>query len=100
MLPNHYITKPVFIGEIKTDGQFNVVWKTKDLVPGAAWSPYLPGSKVPGGGLGQPEMRQLQHRHQILRRARDARRTWPDCLMIRYGEVAVSAGRLPEEPPG
>jgi urea transport system substrate-binding protein len=45
MLPNHYITKPVFIGEIKSDGQFNVVWKTKDLVPGAAWSPYLPGSK-------------------------------------------------------
>src|SRR3984885_4721414 len=35
LLPNHYITKPVFIGEIKPDGQFNVVWKTKDLVPGA-----------------------------------------------------------------
>jgi len=45
MLPNHYITKPVFIGEIRADGQFDVVWKTKDLVPGAAWSPYLPGSK-------------------------------------------------------
>jgi urea transport system substrate-binding protein len=45
MLPNHHITKPVFIGEIRPDGQFNVVWKTKDLVPGAAWSPYLPGSK-------------------------------------------------------
>jgi urea transport system substrate-binding protein len=45
MLPNHYITKPVFIGEIRADGQFNVVWKTKNLVPGAAWSPYLPGSK-------------------------------------------------------
>jgi urea transport system substrate-binding protein len=45
MLPNHHITKPVFIGEIKADGQFDVVWKTKDLVPGAAWSPYLPGSK-------------------------------------------------------
>jgi urea transport system substrate-binding protein len=45
MLPNHYISKPVFIGEIRPDGQFNVVWKTKELVPGAAWSPYLPGSK-------------------------------------------------------
>ena len=45
MLPNHYITKPVFIGEIRPDGQFDVVWKTKDLVPGEAWSPYLPGSK-------------------------------------------------------
>jgi urea transport system substrate-binding protein len=45
LLPNHHITKPVFIGEIRPDGQFDVVWKTKDLVPGAAWSPYLPGSK-------------------------------------------------------
>jgi urea transport system substrate-binding protein len=45
MLPNHYITKPVFIGEIRADGQFDVVWKTKGLVPGDAWSPYLPGSK-------------------------------------------------------
>ena len=45
MLPNHHITKPVFIGEIKADGQFDVVWKTEGLVPGAAWSPYLEGSK-------------------------------------------------------
>ncbi len=45
MLPNHYITKPVYIGEIRADGQFDVVWKTKGLVPGEAWSPYLPGSK-------------------------------------------------------
>jgi urea transport system substrate-binding protein len=45
MLANHHITKPVFIGEIRADGQFDVVWKTKDLVPGAAWSPYLEGSK-------------------------------------------------------
>ena len=45
MLPNHHITKPVFIGEIRGDGQFDVVWKTPGLVPGAAWSPYLEGSK-------------------------------------------------------
>ncbi|MFV0294868.1 MAG: urea ABC transporter substrate-binding protein [Hyphomicrobiaceae bacterium] len=45
MLPNHHITKPVYIGEIRDDGQFDVVWKTKDLVPGDAWSDYLPGSK-------------------------------------------------------
>ena len=45
MLPNHHINKPVYIGEIRPDGQFDVVWKTKELVPGAAWSPYLPGSK-------------------------------------------------------
>jgi urea transport system substrate-binding protein len=45
MLPNHHITKPVYIGEIRDDGQFDVVWKTDKLVPGAAWSPYLEGSK-------------------------------------------------------
>ena len=45
LLPNHHITKPVFIGEIRPDGQFDVVWKTKGLVPGAAWSAYLSGSK-------------------------------------------------------
>ena len=45
MLPNHHITKPVYIGEIRADGQFDVVWKIKGLVPGEAWSQYLPGSK-------------------------------------------------------
>jgi urea transport system substrate-binding protein len=45
MLPNHHITKPVFIGEVKGDGQFDVVWKTEGLVPGDAWSDNLPGSK-------------------------------------------------------
>jgi urea transport system substrate-binding protein len=45
MLPNHHITKPVFIGEVRADGQFDVVWQTQGLVPGDAWSDYLPGSK-------------------------------------------------------
>src|SRR5579859_6306345 len=45
MLPNHHITKPVYIGEIKANGQFDVVYKTKDLVPGDAWSKELEGSK-------------------------------------------------------
>ncbi|HEX4411866.1 MAG TPA: urea ABC transporter substrate-binding protein [Xanthobacteraceae bacterium] len=45
LLPNHHITKPVYIGEIRPDGQFNVVFKTKSLIPGDAWSDYLPGSK-------------------------------------------------------
>ncbi|HUS97998.1 MAG TPA: transporter substrate-binding protein, partial [Hyphomicrobiaceae bacterium] len=45
MLPNHHITKPVLIGEILENGQFEVVWKTKGLVPGDAWSDYLPGSR-------------------------------------------------------
>jgi len=45
MLPNHHITKPVFIGEIEPNGQFDVVWKTPNLVPGDAWSKELEGSK-------------------------------------------------------
>ncbi len=45
MLPNHHITKPVFIGEIEDNGQFDVVWKTKELIPGEAWSKFLEGSK-------------------------------------------------------
>jgi len=45
VLPNHHITKPVLIGEVKGDGQFNVVWKSTGLVPGDAWSDFLPGSK-------------------------------------------------------
>src|ERR1700727_2809495 len=45
VLPNHHITKPVYIGEVRADGQFDVVWKSPGLVPGDAWSDYLPGSK-------------------------------------------------------
>jgi urea transport system substrate-binding protein len=45
VLPNHHITKPVYIGEIKADGQFDVVWKTKGEVPGDAWSKFLPEDK-------------------------------------------------------
>jgi urea transport system substrate-binding protein len=45
MMPNHHITKPVFIGEIQANGQFNVVWQTAGLVVAQEWSPYLEGSK-------------------------------------------------------
>lgn len=45
LLPNHHITKPVYIGEIQENGQFNVVWKSAKLIPGDAWSRELPGSK-------------------------------------------------------
>jgi hypothetical protein len=45
MLANHHITKPVFIGEVRGDGQFHVVWKTPGLVPADAWSNFLPDSK-------------------------------------------------------
>lgn len=45
MLPNHHITKPVLIGEVQENGQFDVVSKTPGLVPGDEWSDYLPDSK-------------------------------------------------------
>ncbi len=45
MNKNHHLSKPVLIGEIQDDGQFEVVWGTEGLVPGDAWSDYLPGSK-------------------------------------------------------
>jgi len=44
MMPNHHITKPVLVGEIQDDGQFETVWQTSGLVPGDAWSDYLPDS--------------------------------------------------------
>ena len=45
MMPNHHITKPVLIGEIQDDGQFDIVWETSGSVPGDAWSDFLPGSR-------------------------------------------------------
>lgn len=45
MNKNHHLSKPVLIGEIQGDGQFEVVWETESIVMGDAWSDYLPGSK-------------------------------------------------------
>ncbi|MFT4100009.1 MAG: urea ABC transporter substrate-binding protein [Burkholderiaceae bacterium] len=41
---NHHLHKPVFIGEIRADGQFNVVWKTKGPVRAQPWSPFIEGN--------------------------------------------------------
>jgi urea transport system substrate-binding protein len=41
---NHHLHKAVFIGEVKADGQFNVVWKTKGPVRAAPWSPFIAGN--------------------------------------------------------
>ena len=45
MHKNHHLSKPVLIGEIQEDGQFEVVWEPEGLVEGDAWSDFLPGSK-------------------------------------------------------
>jgi urea transport system substrate-binding protein len=42
---NHHLHKPVMIGEIRPDGQFNVVWKTKGPIRAQPWSPYIPGNE-------------------------------------------------------
>jgi urea transport system substrate-binding protein len=41
---NHHLHKAVFIGEVKADGQFNVVWKTKGPIKAQPWSPFIPGN--------------------------------------------------------
>ena len=45
MLANHHLTKPVLIGEIKADGQFDIIRQTEP-VPGDAWTDFLPESAV------------------------------------------------------
>ena len=45
MNKNHPLSKPVLIGEIQEDGQFDIVWETDDVVPGDAWTDFLPESK-------------------------------------------------------
>src|ERR1700729_2194767 len=45
MMPNHHITKPVLIGEIQADGQFNIVSQTPGLLVAQEWSPYVADTK-------------------------------------------------------
>ena len=44
MNTNHYLSKPVLIGEVQDDGQFDTVWKTDGVVVGDSWSDYIPES--------------------------------------------------------
>jgi urea transport system substrate-binding protein len=41
---NHHLHKPVFIGEVQANGQFQVVWKTDGPIRAQAWSPFIPES--------------------------------------------------------
>lgn len=45
MLANHHLSKPVIIGEILEDGQFDIISQTEE-VPGDAWTDYLAESAV------------------------------------------------------
>jgi urea transport system substrate-binding protein len=42
---NHHLHKPVMIGEIRGDGQFNVVYKTKGPIRAQPWSPFIAGNE-------------------------------------------------------
>jgi urea transport system substrate-binding protein len=44
MNTNHHLSKPVYIGEIQPDGQFQIVWQTKTAIKADAWSKYIPES--------------------------------------------------------
>lgn len=44
MNTNHHLSKPVLIGEIQENGQFDTVWATKGEVKGDAWSNFIPES--------------------------------------------------------
>jgi urea transport system substrate-binding protein len=50
---NHHLWKSVFIGEIRADGQFNVVWKTPGPVRAQPWSQFIPENK---GKKDEPEL--------------------------------------------
>src|SRR5207245_6416781 len=41
---NHHLWKPVFIGEVQANGQFNVVWKTSGPIPANPWRQFSPGN--------------------------------------------------------
>ena len=38
---NHHTWKPVYVGSIKADGQFDIIWKTPGLVHPDSFSPFL-----------------------------------------------------------
>ena len=42
---NHHLHRPVMIGEIRGDGQFNVVYKSKGPVRAQPWSPFIAGNE-------------------------------------------------------
>ena len=71
MMPNHHITKPVLIGEIQDDGQFNTVWETPGLVVGRRVVGLSRGLEGPDLRLARADvLRQLQRQDRQVRRHR------------------------------
>jgi urea transport system substrate-binding protein len=57
---NHHLHKPVMIGEIESNGQFNVVWQTDKPVRAQPWSPWIAGNdKKPDHPIKPPPIKRL-----------------------------------------
>src|SRR5258707_6206784 len=59
MDPNHHLHKPVMIGEVRPDGQFGVVWKTKEPIRAQPWSPFIPGNESKPDKVANMRLRNL-----------------------------------------
>ena len=46
---NHHLHKPVIIGEVQADGQFQIVWKTSGPLRAQPWSPFISGNEKKQG---------------------------------------------------
>ncbi|MCB1960083.1 MAG: urea ABC transporter substrate-binding protein [Rhodocyclaceae bacterium] len=46
---NHHLYKPVMIGEVRANGQFNVVYKTPETIRAKPWSPFIAGNESKQG---------------------------------------------------
>jgi urea transport system substrate-binding protein len=42
---NHHLHKPVMIGEVQANGQFDIVWETKKALRAQPWSPFVAGNE-------------------------------------------------------
>lgn len=47
MNSNHHLSKPVLIGKIRADGQFDLVWQTMGPIKADAWSPFISNRITP-----------------------------------------------------
>ena len=46
---NHHLHKPVMIGEVQANGQFQIVWKTAGPLRAQPWSPFITGNEKKQG---------------------------------------------------
>ena len=42
---NHHLRKPLFVGELRANGHFEVVWSSRVLIKAQPWSPFIPGNR-------------------------------------------------------